>query len=199
MSCPNKHNDICAKPGACLAPYCYEKPVNVERTQADEIAFLKNRIAVLEDVCKQKHEQVIEHMRQIAELKANLKRATFAMNHFDGNPWKAELINELECSGIYKSAHENAPEKALTDAINWNVDVALDPAVSSDAKKLVDKTVASCVEIINEYMADPDEVDLDKEYYRGYNIALKTVSNAITEYFAGPKNAVDDVDDLDFV
>ena len=192
MSCPNKHNDICAKPGACLAPYCYEKPVNVERTQADEIAFLKNRIAVLEDVCKQKHEQVIEHMRQIAELKANLKRTTFAMNHFDGNPWKAELINELECSGIYKSAHENDPEKALTDAINWNVDVALDPAVSSDAKKLVDKTVEQCLQIVHETMYDPDTVDMDQLYYRGYNAALLDVVQEINLHFQEPPVDTDD-------
>ena len=191
MSCPNKRNDICVKPGACLAPHCDENPVNVECTQADEIAFLKNRIDVLEDVCKQKHEQVIEHMRQIAELKANLKRATFALNHFDGNPWKAELINELECSGIYKSAHENDPKKALTDAINWNVDVALDPAVSSDAKKLVDDAVQTCIDIINDHMADPDRVDIGKEFYRGYNTALKMVVNVINEHFAEQKNVVD--------
>lgn len=169
---------------------------DIEAMTDIDVKFLQAKIAMLEDVCKQKHEQAIEYMRQIAELKANLNRATFVLNHFDGNPWKAELINELECSGIYKSAHENDPKKALTDAINWNVDVALDPAVSSDAKKLVDKTVASCVEIINEYMADPDECDLGMEYYRGYNIALKLVSNSITEYFAEPKK---DVDDLDFI
>ena len=198
MSCPNKHNDICVKPGACLAPHCYEKPVNMERTQADEIAFLKNRIAVLEDVCKVKHEQAMQQTQEISELKANLKRATSAMSNDTSNEWKNEIIEELVCAHIYQSIHEIDPKKALTDAINWNVDVALDPAVSSDAKKLVDKTVASCVEIINEYMADPDEVDLGKEYYRGYNIALKTVSNAITEYFTGPNNSVDDIDELDF-
>ena len=196
MSCPNKRNDICAKPGACLAPHCYENPVNVERTQADEITFLKNRIAVLEDVCKVKHEQAIEHMRQIAELKANLKRATFAMNHFDGNPWKAELINELECSGIYKSAHENDPKKALTDAINWNVDVALDPAVSSDAKKLVDKTVASCVDVIKGCLLTPDDDEMYKAFCDVYNVALRDVEKCIIDNFAEPKK---DVDDLDFV
>lgn len=194
MSCPNKRNDICAKPGACLAPYCYEKPVNVERTQADEIAFLKNRIAVLEDVCKVKHEQAMQQMQEISELKANLKRATSAMSNDTSNEWKNEIIEELVCAHIYQSIHEIDPKKALTDAINWKVDVALDPAVSSDAKKLVDDAVQTCIDIINDHMADPDRVDIGKEFYRGYNTALKMVVNVINEHFAEQKNVVDEDD-----
>lgn len=194
MSCPNKLNDICAKPGACLAPYCDDMPVEVERTQADEIAFLKNRIAVLEDVCKAKHEQTMQQMHKIAELRANLKRAISAMSNDTSDEWKNEIIEELVCAHIYQSIHEIDPKKALTDVINWNVEVALDPAVSADAKKLVDATVETCVEIINDHMADPDRFDLGKEYYRGYNIALKMVVNAINEHFAEPKNVIDDID-----
>ena len=163
-----------------------------------DVKFLEAKIAMLEDVCKQKHEQAIEHMRQIAELKANLNIATFALNHFDGNPWKAELINELECSGIYKSARENDPKKALTDAINWNVDVALDPSVSSDAKKLVDKTVASCVDVIKGCLLTPDNDEKYKAFCDVYNVALRDAEKCITDHFAEPKN-VDEVDDLDFV
>lgn len=194
MSCSNKRNDICAKPGACLAPYCYEKPVNVERTQADEIAFLKNRIAVLEDVCKVKHEQAMQKMQEISELKANLKRATSAMSNDTSNEWKNEIIEELVCAHIYQSIHEIDPKKALTDVINWNVDVALDPAVSSDAKKLVDDVVQTCIDIINNHMADPDRVDIGKEFYRGYNTALKMVVNVINEHFAEQNNVVDEDD-----
>ena len=152
-----------------------------------DVKFLEAKIVMLEDVCKQKHEQAIEHMRQIAELKANLKRATFALDHFDGNPWKAEVINELECSGIYQAAHETDPKKALTDAINWNVDVALDPAVSSDAKKLVDKTVASCVEIIKGCLLTPDNNEMYKAFCDVYNVALRDVEKCITEHFTEPK------------
>lgn len=194
MSCPNKLNDICAKPGACLAPYCDDMPVEVERTQADEIAFLKNRIAVLEDVCKAKHEQAMQQIHKIAELRANLKRAISAMSNDTSDEWKNEIIEELVCAHIYQSIHKIDPKKALIDVINWNVDVALDPAVSADAKKLIDATVETCVEIINDHMADPDRFDLGKEYYRGYNIALKMVVNAINEHFAEPKNVIDDID-----
>ena len=192
MSCPNKHNDICAKPGACLAPHCYEKPVNVERTQADEIAFLKNRIAVLEDVCKVKHEQAMQQMQEISELKANLKRATSAMSNDTSNEWKNQIIEELVCAHIYQSIHEIDPKKALTDAINWNVDVALDPAVSYDAKKLVDKTVEQCLRIVHETMYDPDTVDMDQLYYRGYNAALLNVVQEINLQFQEPPVDTDD-------
>lgn len=137
-----------------------------------------------------------DHMRQIAELKANLKRATFALDHFDGNPWKAEVITELMCAGIYQRIHETDPEKAVKDAINWNVDVALDPAVSSDAKKLVDKTVVSCVNIIKGCLLTPDNDEMYKSFCDVYNVALRDVEKCIIDHFAEPKK---DVDDLDFV
>lgn len=195
MSCPNKLNDICAKPGACLAPYCYEKPVEVERTQADEIAFLKNRIAVLEDVCKAKHEQAMQQMHEIAELRANLKRATSAMSNDTSDEWKNVIIEELVCSYIYQSIHEIDPKKALTDVINWNVEVALDPAVSADAKKLVDKTVEQCLRIVHETMYDPDSVDMDHHYYRGYNTALLNVVQGINLRFQEqPEESIDTED-----
>lgn len=53
------------------------------------------------------------------------------------NEWKIALIEELVVIGIYNDSHDNNPKKALHDIICWNVDVALDPNVSSDAEKLV--------------------------------------------------------------
>lgn len=152
MSCPNKLNDICAKPGACLAPYCDDMPVEVERTQADEIAFLKNRIAVLEDVCKAKHEQALQQMAEIAQLRANLKRAISAMSNDTSDEWKNVITDELMFAHIYQSIHEIDPKKALTDIINWNVDVALDPAVSRDAQALIKKERDECLKSVVEVL-----------------------------------------------
>lgn len=58
------------------------------------------------------------------------------------NPWKDTLIDELVCLHIYNATHEDNPRKALHDAINWNVQVALDPQVSSDATSLIERGIA---------------------------------------------------------
>jgi len=52
--------------------------------------------------------------------------------------WKEVLLNELIIDHIYTKEHETNPRKAIHDAITWNCQVALDPAVSSDAQKLRD-------------------------------------------------------------
>lgn len=49
--------------------------------------------------------------------------------------WKSAVEEELVCIGILNDSHQD-PAKALRDAIQWNVDTALDPAVSEEAKKL---------------------------------------------------------------
>lgn len=65
--------------------------------------------------------------------------------------WKQAVISELVCCHIYNPAHDNDPRKALHDAISWNVQVALDPQVSSDAQALIDRGAAAereaCAEI----------------------------------------------------
>lgn len=50
--------------------------------------------------------------------------------------WKIAIIDEsiLTCT----SWDENDPVKTLHNIINWHVDVALDPKVSSDAQNLLD-------------------------------------------------------------
>lgn len=55
------------------------------------------------------------------------------------NEWREALINELVCDHIYSAEHDSNPRKALQDAISWNVQVALDPAVSSDAQGLISR------------------------------------------------------------
>ena len=58
-------------------------------------------------------------------------------------PWKEAVINELVVAHIYQAKHDNNPRQALQDAISWNTDIALDPRVSKDAKKLIDQAVAA--------------------------------------------------------
>lgn len=55
------------------------------------------------------------------------------------NPWYQVLIDQAMIDGIYKEEHENNPRKLLDDIINWEVQIALDPDVSSDAKKLIEQ------------------------------------------------------------
>lgn len=147
------------------------------------------RVALGKGMVKMTEIEILQS--EIAELKANLKRATSAMSN---DVWKNAVIDELVCCYIYQQEHEHDPRKAIQDIIKWNCDVALEPAVSSDAQALVDRTVQTCIDHVTKSMFDPDEVDLDKEYYRAYNIALKNAENSILAHFAESKNCVDNDD-----
>ena len=59
------------------------------------------------------------------------------------SPWKDAVINELVVAHIYRAEHDSDPRKAIRDAITWNCQVALDPAVSSDARALIERGRAS--------------------------------------------------------
>lgn len=50
-----------------------------------------------------------------------------------------EIMDELMSCGILNESHRNNPRKALGDIIAWNCEVALDPAVSESARKLVER------------------------------------------------------------
>ena len=52
--------------------------------------------------------------------------------------WKSAVIDELITSWAITAEHETNPRKAVQDAISWEVQIALDPMVSSDAQKLID-------------------------------------------------------------
>jgi aldehyde:ferredoxin oxidoreductase len=56
-----------------------------------------------------------------------------------GGPWKEAVLNELIVAHIYQAKHDTDPRRAVQDAISWNTDIALDPQVSSDAQKLIDR------------------------------------------------------------
>ena len=70
-------------------------------------------------------EQVALRMKQRAEAA-------------ERDEWKEAVLNELIVAHIYTKEHETNPLKAIRDAITWNCQVALDPAVSSDAQRLRD-------------------------------------------------------------
>lgn len=58
------------------------------------------------------------------------------MNGFEKNPWQDVLIDALVVRHIYQAKHDTDPRGALNDIIDWEVAVALDPKVSSDAQAL---------------------------------------------------------------
>lgn len=48
--------------------------------------------------------------------------------------FKDAVLDEIVICGIYSKAHEDDPRKALSDAILWNTQVALDPNVSEEMR-----------------------------------------------------------------
>ena len=68
-------------------------------------------------------EEIITLKQRIAELES----------------FKTMLIEALIISHIYSSEHETDAKKALHDLIGWEVKIALDPQVSSDAEALIQK------------------------------------------------------------
>jgi hypothetical protein len=49
------------------------------------------------------------------------------------------VIEELIVAHVLKAEHERDPAKAVHDLLSWNVEVALDPRVSHDARELIAK------------------------------------------------------------
>ena len=48
------------------------------------------------------------------------------------------IIDKLIVCFAYSNAHEEDSKKALEDLIAWEIKIALDPAVSTDALKLIE-------------------------------------------------------------
>lgn len=53
--------------------------------------------------------------------------------------WKVALIDALVVNFIYSKEHDIDPRKALNDLINWEQRCALDPAISAEARALIDR------------------------------------------------------------
>lgn len=75
----------------------------------------------------------------ISTVKQLIQDAYKAGSEAGGEHWKTPLINEAICLHIYQKEHETNPQKVLNDVISWNVKMALDPAISSDAAELIER------------------------------------------------------------
>ena len=80
-------------------------------------------------------------MRAVTGVTMTYEQLTKFAAALDG-PWKQSVISELVVAHIYQAKHDTDPRRAIQDAISWNVEIALDPQVSSDAQKLIDRGAA---------------------------------------------------------
>jgi hypothetical protein len=97
------------------------------------------------------HEEIDVHITDLERFAALVAAAS-------EEKWKQTVIDELICCHIYNASHDTNPRKALHDAINWNVQVALDPQVSSDAQELIDRGAAAEREAIAQMIEDAPEL-----------------------------------------
>lgn len=81
------------------------------------------------------------------------------MNNVSKPTFEEYVIDQLVICGIYSAAHENNPIKAVQDLISWHVDLALDPAVSSDAIRLQNQAYQKAVDLClnKDYPFDIDD------------------------------------------
>jgi hypothetical protein len=84
--------------------------------------------------------------------------------------WREAVLNELIVAHIYTKEHDTNPRKAIQDAIIWNCQVALDPAVSSDARKLVAQERERCAKVCDAYSEELRPY-AEREYSRDDAIA----------------------------
>lgn len=79
---------------------------------------------------------VIAHARPQIEREAQANEASF----------KEAVIDALVVNHILEKEHETNPRKAIADLVLWEQKLALDPLVSSDAQRLIDKARTVAVE-----------------------------------------------------
>lgn len=84
--------------------------------------------------------------------------------------WKERVLDELIVAHIYTKEHDTNPKKAIHDAIVWNCQVAIDPAVSSDARKLIAQERERCAKVCDAYSEELRPY-AEREYSRDDAIA----------------------------
>lgn len=87
--------------------------------------------------------------------------------------FKDYVIDQLVVCGIYSKAHDYDAVKAVNDLISWNVQVALDPRVSSDAVKLQ-----------NEAYRKAASLCLDKDYPFDIDILRNSTKSGVMAIMA---------------
>lgn len=70
-------------------------------------------------------------------------QAAVASERAKPNAWKSAVIDKLVVSWVYTDRYEDDPDGALNDLLKWEVEVALDPKVSSQAQELIDRGAAA--------------------------------------------------------
>lgn len=101
-------------------------------------AFAAGRASVEAEQLAYRKENVKRMGKALGEAFANLEERNVKAAPSQ-DEWKDAVIDELVICHIYNSNHDNDPRKAIKDAIEWNVQVSLDPSVSSDAQALIDR------------------------------------------------------------
>lgn len=71
-----------------------------------------------------------------AMYRADARAALAAINLPALTAWREAVIDELCSLHIYSAEHDADPRKAVRDIIEWNQRLALDPAVSAEARAL---------------------------------------------------------------
>jgi hypothetical protein len=52
------------------------------------------------------------------------------------NSWKEAVVEQLVSIGIYNPSHDDDPVKAVANLLDWEIQTALDPKVSTPAQEL---------------------------------------------------------------
>ena len=52
------------------------------------------------------------------------------------NMWKEAVVEQLVSIGIYNPSHDDDPVKAVANLLDWEIQTALDPKVSTPAQEL---------------------------------------------------------------
>lgn len=77
----------------------------------------------------------VQRDEEIERLKAAQQKETPAKQ----NEWKEAVIEKLIVCHIYQKKHDDDPIGALNDLLSWEIKIALDPQVSSEAQALIDR------------------------------------------------------------
>lgn len=117
------------------------------------------------------------------------------------NDFYNAVIDELVCCHIYSKDHDSNPRKAIQDIIKWNCDVALDPAVSSDAQALIDRGAklerTACANLAA-VLRDPRPASDPGRYLPGAYEASMLTANAIHSAIRARDNLLTDSQNSDY-
>jgi hypothetical protein len=107
------------------------------KPQAYETEVIDKLFLELSQVTRATTGKELRLTERLAEVSARAEKA---------EQFREAVIDALVVSCIYVEEHDTNPRKAINDLICWEQKIALDPAVSSDARALIERAVAGCAE-----------------------------------------------------